>query len=109
LLQKQVAEQIGVDTTTVYNWERNETSPQIHVMPEVIRFLGRNPLPSPRSFAEKLKTARKELGLTQKALAKRLGIDSTTLARWGRGKTCPSKKLGAVVEGLLWCCELQRK
>jgi transcriptional regulator with XRE-family HTH domain len=87
LLQKQVAAQVGVDTTTVFNWESNATSPQIHVLPQVIRFLGYNPLPAPESLAGRLVLTRKLLmGLTQQEMAKRLRIDPTTLGRIERGE-----------------------
>jgi len=40
-------------------------------------------------------------GLTQRAFAKRLGIDPTTLARWEKGKGTPSKNLERMIAGLL--------
>ncbi len=45
LLQRQVAEQIGVDKTSITNWESNRTKPGLVYMPAIIRFLGYNPLP----------------------------------------------------------------
>ena len=45
LFQKQVAEQLGVDKTSVYNWETNRTKPDVEYMPSIIRFLGYNPCP----------------------------------------------------------------
>jgi DNA-binding XRE family transcriptional regulator len=86
LFQKQVAEQIGVSEATIYNWERNETQPQIHQLPEIICFLGYNPLPAPESLTENLHAARKALGLTQRAMAKQLGVDPTTLGEVGKGE-----------------------
>ena len=50
LLQKQVADQIGVDELTVTNWERNATVPAIRHIPAIIRFLGYDPLPSSNSL-----------------------------------------------------------
>jgi len=87
LLQKQVAAKIGVNATTIWNWESNATSPQVHDMARIIEFLGYNPLPQPASEPEKLVVARRALGLTQKAMARKLGVDPTTLARWERGKS----------------------
>lgn len=52
LLQKDVAEQLGVDKTSVFNWEGNRSSPEIRYMPAIIRFLAttrfrrRTPWPS---------------------------------------------------------------
>jgi len=51
LFQKQVAEQIGVDKTTVSNWECHESSPQVHDMPAIIRFLGYNPVATTEFFS----------------------------------------------------------
>jgi transcriptional regulator with XRE-family HTH domain len=65
LLQGDVAEQIGVSAATIFNWERNLTSPQIHDIPAVIRFLGYDPLPSAETVGAKLVKARRVLGLTQ--------------------------------------------
>jgi transcriptional regulator with XRE-family HTH domain len=92
LFQKQVAEQIGVSQATIWNWECHESSPRPHEIPAVIKFLGYNPLPVPESLAEKLLTARKLLGLTQKAMAKRLRIDPTTLGRLERKEGQFTKK-----------------
>ena len=86
LLQEQVAEQIGVDKTTVYYWESNATSPRIDALPQIIKFLGYDPFPAPGSMGEKLILARWRLGMTQKEMAKRLGIDPTTLGRLENGK-----------------------
>jgi len=93
LFQKQVAERIGVDKTTVYNWECHKSSPQVHQLPAVIRFLGYKPFPSKESFSEKLTAVRRALGLNQTAMARRLGIDPGTLRSWENRKRCPSKKL----------------
>jgi transcriptional regulator with XRE-family HTH domain len=85
LLQRDVAKRIGVSECTIYNWERNATSPQVHQLPGIIRFLGYNPLPPAVSIPEKLRAVRGELGLSQAAMAKQLGIDPGTLRRWENG------------------------
>src|SRR6266478_5896290 len=48
--QRQVAEEIGVNETTVFNWERNKARPQIHYLPRILKFLGYNPLPVSESL-----------------------------------------------------------
>jgi len=70
---------------TIWNWECNESFPQVHKIPSIIRFLGYNPLPAFQTEGERLIAARKVRGITQKQMAKLLGINSTTLARWKRG------------------------
>jgi transcriptional regulator with XRE-family HTH domain len=44
LLQKDVARQLGVTTCTVTNWEKNYSSPKLHLIPRVIAFLGYEPV-----------------------------------------------------------------
>lgn len=78
---------------TICNWERNTTSPQVHQMPAVIRFLGYDPLPVPKSRADSLKRARQLLGLTQRAMAGRIGIDPMTLGRWERENDAQSGRM----------------
>jgi transcriptional regulator with XRE-family HTH domain len=92
LLQREVAEKIGVDEATIYHWERQRTQPEIRFIARIIEFLGYDPIPKPESFPEKLKTYRLKLGLSQRKLAERLGIDPGTLGGWERGthKPCPN-------------------
>src|ERR1700674_1396185 len=75
LLQKDVAEQLGVDAASIGNWETNETQPMVHCLPEIIAFLGHNPLPEAHDLIGKLKRLRGTLGLTQEKVAQKLGID----------------------------------
>jgi transcriptional regulator with XRE-family HTH domain len=90
LLQKDVAQQVGVDECSVFNWEANTSNPGIGYIPAIIRFLGYNPLPEPKVLAERLVCRRTALGLSQKDAAKRIGIDPGTLARWERGEREPT-------------------
>jgi transcriptional regulator with XRE-family HTH domain len=54
LPQRQVAEQIGVDKTSIANWEGNRNEPGVQYIPAIIRFLGYNPLPPRRWVADRL-------------------------------------------------------
>jgi transcriptional regulator with XRE-family HTH domain len=89
LLQKDVAEQIGVDKTSVFNWEGNRSSPEIRYMPAIMNFLGYDPLPQANTLAEQLVRQRTSLRLSQKESAGRIGVDPATLARWEQGKREP--------------------
>ena len=85
LLQKDVAGLVGVDKTTVYNWERNYTRPPLRYMPTVLDFLGYDPAPvEPETMGDKLLKYRRDRGITQKELARQIGIDPTTLSRLER-------------------------
>jgi transcriptional regulator with XRE-family HTH domain len=90
LLQKEVADQIGVEKTSVCNWEANTCQPGIHYMPAIIRFLGYNPLPEAKTLADRLMRHRTSFGLSQKELAAELAVDPGTLARWERGEREPT-------------------
>ena len=90
LKQKDVAEELGVDQMTVWNWERNRTVPASSVWPKIVAFLGYNPLPEPESLGEQIAQSRKLRGLSQRAFAKQLGVDQGTLVRWERGKRRPA-------------------
>ena len=81
MLQREVAERIGVGETSVFNWEANTVSPEIRHMPAIIRFLGYNPLPEAKSWGERLVRHRASMELTQGEAAKRLGVDPGTLVR----------------------------
>jgi transcriptional regulator with XRE-family HTH domain len=59
-------------------------------MPAILRFLGYNPLPPGRTWAERLVNARTALGLSQKESAQKIGVDQGTLARWERGEREPT-------------------
>lgn len=92
LLQKQVADQIGVHEQTITGWEGNATIPEVRYMPAIIQFLGCNPLPAASSLAERLATARRALGLSQRKMAGKLGIDPATLMGWEAGRHQPTGK-----------------
>ena len=97
LLQRQVAEQLGVDKTSIHNWETNHTKPGLQYMPAIIRFLGYNPLQPSDRWADRLVMSRTALGLSQKESARRIGVDPSTLARWERGERVPTGAFAARV------------
>jgi DNA-binding transcriptional regulator YiaG len=47
---------------------------------------------TPKTFEERIVISRRIFGITQEELALRLGVDSTTLGRWERGKSKPLKR-----------------
>jgi transcriptional regulator with XRE-family HTH domain len=92
LLQKSVAEQIGVDKTTVHNWECNATIPEVRYIPAIIQFMGYNLVPAAKALPERLAAARRALGLSQRKMAAKLGVDPTTLMGWEAGRHQPTGK-----------------
>jgi len=98
LFQKQVAEQIGVDEETIFRWESNESRPQIQFFPAIIKFLNYNPLPLPDSPGQRLVFYRQTHGITQRALANRIGVDPKAIGLSERGRRPLSKKLRKLLE-----------
>ena len=98
LLQKEVAECLGVTTDTITNWELNRTEPGIHCYPAIIEFLGYVPFSMGETFPEKLKAYRMVNGLTQRQLARELGVDPTTVMKWEAGTSRPREETRERVE-----------
>ena len=100
LLQKDVAVTIRVDTTTVYNWENNRTEPPLRFIPKISDFLGYEPpLPDPATLGQTIKRYRYMRGISQNELARQLGVDPTSLARWERDESKPCTKLKNRLKG----------
>jgi transcriptional regulator with XRE-family HTH domain len=89
LLQRDVAKRIGVDKTTLTNWELGRTQPEVRFIPRILRFLETDPRAKGKALPERLKAAREALGLTQRQLAQRLKVDPSTVWKWERGRTEP--------------------
>ena len=93
LLQREVAEKLGVDKDSVYYWEKNRYSPSLQVIPRTIKFLGYLPYDtSSQSLGGRIRFARCAIGLNQEGLARRFGVDPGTLRRWELGKGQPLKE-----------------
>ncbi len=92
LLQKEVAKIIGVTTDSVCYWENNRAEPEIRYLPKIIAFLGYAPEMEAQTPGEQIVAARKLRGMSQKELARELGVDPGTLGRWERDERRPGKK-----------------
>lgn len=94
--QKDVAALVNASISTVTNWEKNRRGPALRFIPKIIQFLGCDPFsPKVTKIAERIKNYRRSRGVSLRVLAKELGIDPGTLARWERGGSEPSNKLRA--------------
>jgi len=101
LLQREVAERLGVNEATVTNWELNRTSPALWFLPAIVRCLGYVPWSADGSIGQRLLSYRRERGLSQSALARLLGIDPGTLGRWERGLRVPTGQYARRAAALL--------
>ncbi|MGO9337543.1 MAG: helix-turn-helix domain-containing protein [Terracidiphilus sp.] len=86
---------------TITGWEGNATVPEVRYMPAIIQFLGYNPLPVGIGLPERLATERKALGLSQRKMAKRLGVDPATVMGWEAGRHQPTEKSLDVIAKVL--------
>lgn len=77
-----LAKRLGAQIDTIRNWERDRTSPALRYLPAIIEFLGYDPARSePKTVGERLLKYRRDRGISQKDLARQIGIDPTTLSR----------------------------
>ncbi len=78
---KEVAEQLGVDTTTLTNWTKKRSQPDLRCLPRVIRWLGLDPRQTGPTIGETLIRYCEERGISQTKMAAMLGVDPSALAR----------------------------
>jgi DNA-binding XRE family transcriptional regulator len=81
LHQKDVAAQIGVTASTIWNWEHGWTIDPRYI-PRVIDFLGFNPIPCPDDLLERVAWYKQVNGLTLKQLGAEMGRDPEQVADW---------------------------
>jgi transcriptional regulator with XRE-family HTH domain len=99
LEQKEVTEIIEVNKCTIANWEKNRNTPRIRPLPKIIEFLGYQPCDKVcETLSERIIKARQKLGLSQKKLACKIGIDPCTIRSWEKSKHKPSKSLLSILE-----------
>jgi len=82
--QARVANLLGTGKDTVYLWENNRAKPTFPFLPKIIEFLEYCPYAPDWTSGERLTWIRKYSGLSQEALAQRLGVDPGTMANWER-------------------------
>jgi transcriptional regulator with XRE-family HTH domain len=82
LFQREVAAEMGVDTWTYLNWEKDKTVPVAARFRPVVEFRGYDPTPPARTLAERLQAKRRELGVTFSQVARDLCSDEGSLTRY---------------------------
>jgi transcriptional regulator with XRE-family HTH domain len=102
LLQKEVAQRIGADTTSLWAWETNRKAPAVRFYPSIIEFLGYYPWQNESStFGQRIKQFRYSRGLSQEQLSSLLKVDPGTVSDWEAERTQPSGENHNRVENLL--------
>jgi len=91
LLQREVAEEIGVKECSIYNWEHG-TEPELRFMPKIIEFLGYVPFDCPDDTLGRLAYYKLANGLSYEGLGAKVGINFEQLQAWLTKRTKPSRK-----------------
>ena len=86
LWQEQVAAEFGVSVATICNWEGNRTSVATRHLPKVVAFLGYDPREETGQLGDRIRMQRERQGLSQAALAEKLGLNISTVVAWERGR-----------------------
>lgn len=102
LLQKDVANTVGVSEDSITNWENNRVIPQIQFYPKIIDFLGYLPFKADKNtLPGRLKIYRHLCGLSQKQLGKILKVNESTVCGWERGAHKPNDVMNAKLSKIL--------
>jgi len=100
-MQAEAARHLGVSTATVLGWEKRGREPAIRQWPAILAFLSCDPHPEPQTTAGRLMSVRRRRGWSQKKLARDLGVDPTSVARWEAGHEPRNRRSREAVEDLL--------
>jgi len=99
LWQKHVAREVGCSKASLLNWEKGRAEPELRFLPAILRFLGYDPRPEPATLGGRIRAAREAAGLSERELARRLGLDPGTLAAWERDEVRrPYPRMRAIFE-----------
>ena len=109
ILQKDVAQKIGVNKATITNWELSHNFPELRYIPGIIEFLGYWPYDTQaENLGQQIIAKRTKLGLSQKELACLINVDASTLRRWEQNVGQPSLKHRERMMAFLSCQVLDK-
>ena len=107
LFQSDVAKILDVSEDTITYWENGRSSPQISYYPRIIQFLGNNPFSTLKdTLGGRIKNYRVENGISQKQLAKIIGVDEGTLRSWETEIHIPQANMIKLLEEIIYQKEL---
>lgn len=101
LTQKGAASLLGVDSGTVFNWEKGRTKPPVCAVPRLAQFLGYDPYAQARTIPERMLAKRRAMGWSVRQAALQVGVDPTSWGDWERGKTILFRKHRVLVARLI--------
>jgi len=98
LYQKDVAIQIGVTASTIWNWENGWSSIALGCMSKAIAFLGHNPISCPEDLIVSLACYKQVNGLPLEELGAEMSRDPEQLPDWLSGRHQPNRKNREAIE-----------
>ena len=93
LMQKEVAQTLGVNPWTLGNWENGYTEPVIVHYPAIMAFLGYCPWMPADTLGKQIYRCRVHQGLSIQKFARQLEVDPATVSRWEAGDRKPMKRM----------------
>jgi transcriptional regulator with XRE-family HTH domain len=100
LLQREVAEIIGVTESSIWNWEHG-TEPELQYNPRIIKFLGYIPFDCPNDTVGRLAWYKRTNGLTLIELGQQMQRHPDQLQEWLSGTRFPFRKSRDRIERFL--------
>lgn len=86
----EAAGKLGVCPDCVRGWERLPDERHNHLsLPQIITFMGSNPMSPPDSVSEYIRQVRYVAGFNQKQMAARLAVTVNNVSDWERGRAIP--------------------
>lgn len=86
LLQREVAAEFGVTASMVMFWETAASGIGLRHLKPVLDFLGYDPRPIGATLGEQMKRKREGMSLSQRELAEKLGVDSSSVGAVEQGR-----------------------
>ena len=79
----ELASILNASPHNLLNWEKGKNRPAVKFMQSIVNYLGYCPLfETPKSLGQLVKLKRFYAGVSSKELARKLGIDQSTILRW---------------------------
>jgi len=91
LTQRQLAQRLKVDPSTIWKWEKGRTKPPIRFWPRIQVIVGAEELAEDTPLSERILAFRRAHGLTQAQFGDLLGISQGTVSDWELERSRPKK------------------
>jgi DNA-binding transcriptional regulator YiaG len=100
--QAMAAQEMNVSEDCLSYWEQNRNHPRLYQYPAIIAFLGYYPFGhETETLGGKIKRYKYEHGVSNEKLAKQLGVDEGTVAKWEQNRRVPKAKQYKIVLSLI--------